>query len=61
MAPEVEGSPAKICSQLVEEGGVQLLTLNYPVPSFDPSVEANGGYALSVPGVDGARLEVVVP
>lgn len=61
MAPEVEGSPAKICSQLVDEGGVQLLTLNYPVPSFDPSVEANGGYALSVPGVDGARLEVVVP
>ena len=61
MAPEVEGSPAQICSQLVDEGGVQLLTLNYPVPSFDPKLEANGGYALHVPGVDGARLDVVVP
>jgi hypothetical protein len=38
-----------------------LLTLNYPVPSFDPKLEANGGYALHVPGVDGARLDVVVP
>lgn len=61
MAPEVEGSPAKICSQLVEEGGVQLLTLIYPVPSFDPALEANGGYSFHVPGVDTARLEVVVP
>ena len=61
MAPEVEGSPAQVCTQLVEEGGVQLLTLIYPVPSFDPALEANGGYALSVPGVDDARLEVVVP
>ncbi len=57
---EIEGSPARLCTALVEEGGVQLLTIHYPVPSFDPVVEESGGYALVVAGVDD-RIEVVVP
>jgi len=57
---EVEGSPARICTALVEEGGVQLLTINYAAPSFDPAVEESGGYAFVVAGLDD-RIEVVVP
>ena len=57
---EVEGSPARLCTALIEEGGVQLLTINYAAPSFDPAVEESGGYAFVVAGLDD-RIEVVVP
>ena len=56
----VDGSPARICTALVEEGGVQLLTVNYSAPSFDPAVEESGGYAFVVAGLDD-RIEVIVP
>lgn len=56
-----EGSegPERICTALVDEGGVQLLTIEFDRPSF--ALEAEGtGYAFTVPGSD-AELEVVVP
>ena len=56
---EVDGQPAgpeRLCTALVEEGGVQLLTIK-----FDrPSAALDDGYAVTVPGTD-ATLEVVVP
>lgn len=56
----VEGEPAagppRICTSLVDEGGVQLLTLELD----RPSVAVEEGYAFTVPGSD-ATLEVVVP
>ena len=60
MHPEVvDGEPSgpeRLCTALVEEGGVQLLTLE-----FDrPSVALDDGYEFTVPGTD-AALEVVVP
>jgi hypothetical protein len=48
--------PERICSALVEEDGVQFLTLEFDLPSF--AVE--GGYVFTVPGSD-ATLDVVVP
>jgi hypothetical protein len=48
--------PERICTALVEEGGVQFLTLVFDLPSF--AVEE--GYAFAVPGSD-ATLDVVVP
>jgi hypothetical protein len=48
--------PERICSALVEEDGVQFLTLEFALPSF--AVE--GGYVFTVPGSD-ATLDVVVP
>ncbi len=48
--------PERLCTALVEEGGAQLLTIE-----FDrPSVALDDGYAFTVPGTD-ATLEVVVP
>lgn len=48
--------PERVCTALVEEGGVQLLTIE-----FDrPSIAVESGYAFTVPGSD-ASLEVVVP
>ena len=61
LAEGYEGSPPRMCTQIIEEGGVQLLTVNFAVPSFAPEVEAIGGYRFTVPGVDSASLEVVVP
>ncbi|NNE11031.1 MAG: hypothetical protein HKN41_02175 [Ilumatobacter sp.] len=53
---EPEVGPSRICTALVEEGGAQLLTLE-----FDrPSIAVENGYAFTVPGSD-AELEVVVP
>ena len=53
---EPEAGPSRICTALVEEGGAQLLTIE-----FDrPSVAVENGYAFTVPGSD-AELEVVVP
>jgi hypothetical protein len=46
-----------VCTALVEEGGVQLLTLRFDKPSF--GVEEP--YQFTVPGVEGAAMEVVVP
>ena len=49
--------PNMLCTALVDEDGVQLLTVTIGVPSF--AVE--GGYRMYVPGVEGAEFEVVVP
>ena len=46
---------------LIEPGSVQLLTINFAVPSFAPEITELGGYRFYVPGVDTAELEVVVP
>lgn len=60
MHPEiVDGEPAgpeRLCTALVEEGGVQLLTLVFA----RPSVALDDGYEFNVPGSD-AALDVVVP
>jgi hypothetical protein len=52
--------PEQICSSLVEEGGVQLLTLEFARPSWAIEAEGLGSYEFVVPGSE-ARLEVVVP
>jgi len=61
LAPDYEGSPPRICTMLIEPGSVQLLTINFAVPSFAPEITEIGGYRFYVPGVDTAELEVVVP
>ncbi len=48
--------PERLCTALVEPGGVQLLTIIFDRPSF----ALEDGYAFTVPGTD-AELEVVVP
>ena len=56
---EVDGEPAgpeRLCTALVDEGGAQLLTIEFDRPSF----ALEDGYAFTVPGSD-ASLEVVVP
>lgn len=58
---EVDGEavgPARICTALTKEGGVQFLTLKFDLPSF--AVNDGEGYTFTVPGSD-ASLEVVVP
>ena len=56
--PVGDGTETKtFCTALVDEGGVQLLTIVFPKPSF--AVES--GYQATVPGVDTAVVEVVVP
>ena len=49
--------PAQLCTQLVEEGGSQLLTFSIPTSS----AVAEPPYRFVVPGVDGAEVEVLVP
>jgi len=50
------GPTERLCTALVDDGGVQLLTI-----VFDrPSIAVEGGYELTVPGSD-ASVEVVVP
>ncbi|MEK7410924.1 MAG: hypothetical protein AAB327_05995 [Actinomycetota bacterium] len=44
------------CTQMTRRGAEQLLTLSIPKPSV-----ANGPYALSVAGVDGQNIDLVVP
>lgn len=61
MYPELDDNgnpvgPERVCTALVEEGGVQLLTLVFDRPSF----ALDEGYAFVVPGTD-AALEVIVP
>jgi hypothetical protein len=48
--------PERICTALVEEDGVQFLTLIFAQPSW----ALDEGYAFTVPGSD-AELEVIVP
>lgn len=64
---EVEQVPNQLCTTLIEEGGAQLLTLNVGAPSiaFEGIENANGrdggdGYWLFVPGVDTAKLPLIV-
>ena len=45
------------CTALVEEGGVQLLTVRFDKPGGLTQT----GYQFTIPGVDGAVLDVVVP
>ena len=49
--------PAQLCTQLVEDGGSQLLTFSI----VTRSALAETGYRFIVPGVDGAEVEVLVP
>ena len=51
-----EDAPERICTSLVEEGGTQLLTVEFSTPS----IALEEGYAFTVPGSD-AEVEVVVP
>ncbi|MHB1129728.1 MAG: hypothetical protein ACYC06_06750 [Ilumatobacteraceae bacterium] len=44
------------CTQMISRGAEQLLTFSIPKPSV-----ANGPYTLSVAGVDGQDIELVVP
>ena len=65
--------PIQVCTTLVEEGGAQLLTLTVGAPNIlfegipnanGPAVEdptRNDGYWFFVPGVDTAKLELLVP
>ena len=59
MHPDVDSEPVgpeRLCTALVDEGGVQLLTIVFS----RPSIALEDGYEFSVPGSD-ATLEVVVP
>jgi|HigsolmetaAR201D_1030396.scaffolds.fasta_scaffold03599_7 hypothetical protein len=53
---EEGAAPAQLCTQLVEEGGSQLLTFSIPTPS----IYAETPYRFIVPGVDTAELIVEV-
>jgi hypothetical protein len=52
-----ETVPNQQCTQLADEDGSQLMTFSIPVPSW----AAEQPYAFVVPGVDTARVEVIVP
>jgi hypothetical protein len=52
-----ETEPNQICTQLADNGGSQLMTFSVAVPSW----AAEQPYAFVVPGVEGARVEVIVP
>jgi hypothetical protein len=52
-----EEVPYYECTALVEEGGEQNITL---IPSV-PSTIAEDGFYFFVPGVDGARIDLIVP
>lgn len=71
---EVEGEEAivrhQICTTLIEPGGAQLLTVEADRPTFatageinpnGPGGEFGDGYWFYVPGVDTAKLELIVP
>ena len=47
-----------VCTALVEEGGVQLLTVEFDKPSM---VTETGTFVFTVPGVESAQLPVMVP
>ncbi len=50
-------SPHLVCTTLVDKGGEQNVTLFFPLPS----ATADEGFYFFVPGVDTARLELLVP
>jgi hypothetical protein len=52
-----ETQPNQKCTQLADDGGSQFMTFSIAVPSW----AAEQPYAFVVPGVDTARVEVVVP
>jgi hypothetical protein len=52
-----ETVPNQKCTQLADDGGSQLMTFSITVPSW----AADAPYAFTVPGVDTAKVEVVVP
>jgi hypothetical protein len=52
-----ETEPNQKCTQLAEDGGSQFMTFSITVPSW----AAEAPYAFVVPGVDTAKVEVVVP
>jgi len=61
-------APRQLCTTLIEPGGAQLLTVEAPEPSFayadveNPNAPAGaGGFWFFVPGVDTAKLQVIVP
>lgn len=69
---EGEAQPHQICTTLIEEGAAQLLTLTIGAPSISaPEPNTNGpvdgaddqrdGFWFFVPGVDTAKLELIVP
>ena len=45
------------CTTLVDEGGAQNITLNVALPS----ITSPDGYSFFVPGVESARLNLIVP
>jgi len=57
VGPSGDMESKTLCTALVEPGAVQLLTVIFDKPSF--AVE--GGHQFTVPGVDTAVLQVVVP
>ena len=66
-AEEVEAR-SQICTTLIDPGAAQLLTVNAPQPTFafDGMENPNGasgadGFWFFVPGVDTAKLELIIP
>jgi len=55
--PTASTAPTQRCTALVEEGGSQLLTFSIATPSM----AREQPYLFTVPGVEGAEVEVVVP
>jgi hypothetical protein len=49
--------PFQFCTALVEDGGRQLMTFSIPTAS----AYAEAPYVMTVPGVEGAEVEVLVP
>ena len=58
---EVNGTPVsevtEFCTQAIAEGDTQILTFSLP----QPSVYGDDPFYAEVPGVEGARIEIVVP
>ena len=52
-----EAVPSLMCTALVAEGGTQNIQLNVPLPS----ITSPDGYSFFVPGVESARLNLIVP
>jgi hypothetical protein len=52
-----EAVPLFVCTTLADEGGAQNIQLNVALPS----VTSPDGYSFFVPGVESARLNLIVP
>ena len=44
------------CTQMIGKGGKQVLTIKINKPTF-----AEGPYTLTVPGIEGTSIEMIVP